>query len=365
MTSITGTAPRRRALLGVFIAVAMTAAACGGNDAPASTAPAPAAPSGGASSGGSTPAEPCQIKTYRFGYEGPPATNQRIAADIFQEALLEVSGGCILLQTYGSGQLGGEPALLEQLQAGTLEFVNSSTANAAILNPASGVFSLHYLFDGPEHQTRALQDPGVLDFYRNMMDNDRVKVLTLYTLPLRHMYSKDTYVRSPADLAGKTVRVQATQTEARFFGAYGAQTVNMAFGEIYSSMQTGVIDFAENAITYYGASKHFEVAPIMSATQHAGNTQVIWASRANWDRMTEQEREWFTEAAAIVNEKAVPSAFELERVRRDEYSQQGMIFFEDVDREAFKALAKPVFDEILPTLGPDAVRIVELIRALR
>ncbi len=360
MGRMTGTAPRRRAMLGSFIALAMVVAACGGNDAPSTTAPAPAAPS----DGGAAPAQPCEIKTYRFAYEGPPGTNQRIAADIFQEVLLEVSGGCILLQTFGSGQLGGEPSLIEQIQAGTLEFVNSSTANAAILNPASGVFSLHYLFESPEHQTRSLQDPGVLEAYANMMDNDRVKMLTLYTLPLRHMYGPSA-VRTPADLAGKTVRVQATQTEAAFFGAYGAQTVNMAFGEIYSSLQTGVIDFAENAITYYGASAHFEVGPIMSATQHAGNTQVIWASRANWERMTDQEREWFLEAAAIVNERAVPSAFQLEKDLRAEYEARGMVFSEDVDREAFRALAAPVFEQILPTLGPDAITIVELIRALR
>lgn len=362
MGSITARAPRRRVVLGSIIAVAMIAAACGGNDAPSTSAPAPAAPSAGGDA--AQPAQPCDIKTYRFAYEGPPGTNQRIAADIFQEALLEVSGGCILLQTFGSGQLGGEPSLLEQIQAGTLEFVNSSTANAAILNPASGVFSLHYLFDSPEHQTRSLQDPGVLEAYANMMDNDRVKMLTLYTLPLRHMYGPSP-VRTPADLAGKTVRVQATQTEAAFFGAYGAQTVNMAFGEIYSSLQTGVIDFAENAITYYGASAHFEVGPIMSATQHAGNTQVIWASRANWDSMTDQEREWFIEAAAIVNERAVPSAFQLERDLRAEYEARGMVFSEDVDRDAFRALAAPVFEQILPTLGPDAIQIVELIRALR
>lgn len=361
MRMTTRRAPRRRVMLGSFIALAMVVAACGGSDAPSTSAPAPAAPSGDG-----TPADtqPCDIQSYRFAYEGPPGTNQRIAADIFQEALLEVSGGCILLQTFGSGQLGGEPALLEQIQAGTLEFVNSSTANAAILNAASGVFSLHYLFDSPEHQTRSLQDPGVLEAYASMMDNDRVKMLTLYTLPLRHMYGPDA-VRSPEDLAGKTVRVQATQTEAAFFGAYGAQTVNMAFGEIYSSMQTGVIDFAENAITYYGASAHFEVGPIMSASQHAGNTQVIWASRANWDSMTDQEREWFLEAAAIVNERAVPSAFQLEADLRTEYEARGMVFSEDVDRDAFRALAAPVFEQILPTLGPDAITIVDLVRGLR
>ena len=303
----------------------------------------------------------------RFAFEGPPETNQQNASDFFEEAIVEVSDGAMEIDPFGGGELGGEPELLEQLQAGTLPLVNSSTANAAILNDVSGVFSLHYLFESPEHQTAALKDPDVIQAYADIMDDDAVKLLTLYTLPLRHMYADGIEVRSPEDLEGRSVRVQATETEEAFFGAYGAQTVNMAFPELYSALQTGVVDFAENAITYYSGSNHEEVAPTMSATQHAGNTQAIWVSRPAWDDLSDQQQEWLQEAADRVNEQAIDSAFELEDEVRErlESEQEGFEFIEDVDREAFQEAAQPVFDELVEDFGPEAEELVELIQAHR
>lgn len=304
--------------------------------------------------------------TMRFAYEGSDRTNQKLASDFFEEALAEVSGGAMEIDAFGNGQLGSEPELLEQVQAGALEIVNSSTANAAIFDSGSAALSLHYLFDSPEHVTAALKDPEVVAAYADMMDNDQVKVLTLYTLPLRNMYSDGIEVREPGDIAGRSVRVQATRTEERFFGAYSAQTVNMAFPELYSALQTGVVDFAENSIEYYGAANHFEVAPTFSMTQHAGNTQVIWVSRTAWDRLDDQQQEWLQEAADLVNDQAIDSAFELEDEVRERYeSEEGVDFVEDVDLDAFRATAEPVFDELLEELGDDAQRLVELVRSHR
>lgn len=320
-----------------------------------------------AEEGGDDAAEEGDTLTLRFAFEGPPETNQQNASDFFEEALVEVSDGAMEIDPYGGGELGGEPELLEQLQAGTLPLVNSSTANAAILDDVSGVFSLHYLFESPEHQTAALKDPEVVQAYADMMDDEDVKLLTLYTLPLRHMYSDGTEVRSPDDLEGRSVRVQATDTEEAFFGAYGAQTVNMAFPELYSALQTGVVDFAENAITYYAGSNHQEVAATMSATQHAGNTQAIWVSRPTWDDLSDQQQEWLQEAADRVNDQAVDSAFELEDEVRErlDSEEENFEFIEDVDREAFQEAAQPVFDELVADFGPEAEELVELIRAHR
>ena len=106
------------------------------------------------------------------------------------------------------------------------------------------------------------------------------------------MYSRDTEVRSVDDLRGQKVRVQATRTEDITFAEYGAQTVHMQFSEIYTSLQTGVIDMAENALMYYGAAGHYDVAPIMSLTEHEGNTQIIWVTDKAWNSMSEEEKGW-------------------------------------------------------------------------
>ena len=100
-------------------------------------------------------------------------------------------------------------------------------------------------------------------------------VLALATLGFRDFYSKKE-VHSIADIKGVKVRVQATATEDAIFPAYGAQTVHMPFGNVYTSLQTGVVDMAENGINVYMANKHYEVAPVMTLSQHEANNSLIW-----------------------------------------------------------------------------------------
>ena len=87
----------------------------------------------------------------RYAYEQAEETSHGIAANLFKERLEEASGGALALAVYPAGQLGGEPALLQKVLTQDIDFINSSTANASLLAPQSGVFSLHYLFDSPEH----------------------------------------------------------------------------------------------------------------------------------------------------------------------------------------------------------------------
>ena len=118
------------------------------------------------------------------------------------------------------------------------------------------------------------------------MIEDSVKgahVLGLLTMGLRNMYSKKE-IKSVADVKGEKVRVQATMTEDTHFPAYGAQTVHMPFGEVYTSLQTGVVQIAENGVNVYMANKHYEVAPVLSMTEHEANNNCIWVSRQDLEQ---------------------------------------------------------------------------------
>ncbi len=317
--------------------------------------------SGGGQQGGG------EVREFRYAFEGPEETTHGIAADIFQKKLEDVSGGKMTIQQFPAAQLGGEPELLEKVRSGDIDFVNSSTANAAAIVPQAGVFSLHYLFESKDHIANALSDQEVVKVFKEMVSESvkGTQALTLYTLPLRNMYAKETEVRSVDDIKGKKVRVQATRTEAITFKAYGAQTVQMAFPEVYTALQTGVVDMAENAVTYYGINKHYEVAPVMSMTQHAGNTQTIWVTDKVWNSLSEQERGWVQSAADEVGKKATLEGFELEKEKKQEYGELGVKFFEDVDRESFKQIVQPLHDELAKDLGDYAVQLMDLIRGLR
>jgi tripartite ATP-independent transporter DctP family solute receptor len=345
---------RKRLILGATAATALVLAGCGGGDAETTGDGGDAAQPGG---GG-------ESQEFVFAYEGPDTTAQGIAADIFQEA---VEGDCegMTIRQYPAAQLGGEPELLEKVRAGDLDFIISSTANAAAIAPESGVFSLHYLVGSADEAIAVFGNEDVNQAYKDMAAEkvQGAQPLTLFTLPLRNIYGNEE-IHSVDDVKGKKVRVQATKTEDAIWGAYGAQPVHMAFPEVYSAMQTGVVDLAENAVTYYGLNKHYEVAPIMSMTEHEANGQVIWVSDETWEGLSAEQQECVTAAADVVRTEQPTKAFELQEELQQEYSDLGVQFVTDVDKESFQEISVPMQDEVAQDLGEHAVNILEAIRAV-
>lgn len=354
------------ALTGVGALTAALLAACGGttpDDTPASPAPDGAEDSAGTSETAAGAGGEIEEQEFVFAYEGPEGTAQQIAADIFGEALEEASGGALAIEQFPAGQLGGEPDLLEKVRSGDLDFIISSTANAAAIAPESGVMSLHYLMGSAEEAIAVFSDEGVNQAYKEMAEEevDGARPLTLFMLPLRNMYGNEE-VRSIEDIKGKKIRVQATATEDAIFGAYGAQTVHMAFPELYSALQTGVVEMAENAVTYYGLNKHYEVAPIMSITEHEANGQVIWVSDNTFDNLDPAAQEAVEAAAEKVRQEQPSKAIELQGELQAKYEEMGVQFVTDVDKSGFQEISVPMQDDIAEDLGPNAVKILEQIR---
>ena len=210
------------------------------------------------------PARPRRTRTFSFAYDRQPNTTTAygIAANIFDAKLKELSKGTMSINQFPGAQLGQEPQMLQKMRAGDIDFVITSTANASTLAPQAGVLSLHFIFRDQAHLAKALADPAITQAFRDMV-KDQVQgaqVLGLLTMGMRNMYSKKE-VKSIDDVKGQKVRVQATKTEDTLFPAYGAQTVHMPFGEVYTSLQTGVVNVAENGVNVYLANKHYEVAP--------------------------------------------------------------------------------------------------------
>src|ERR1700674_2953737 len=239
-----------------------------------------------------------EARHFRFAYDQPRNTGYSIAGDIFAEKLKELSKGTMLIDQYPGAQLGQEPQVLQLMKAGDIEFCITSSANAATLTPQAGVMSLHFLFRSEDHLKKALADPNVVKAIKDMIEEtvQGGHVLAVITLGLRNMYSKRE-IRKIEDMKGLKVRVQATATEDTMFPAYGAQTVHMPFGSVYTSLQTGVVDVAENGVNVYLANKHYEVAPVLSMTEHEANNNLIWISDKLWKSLSDEQRKWVTAAA--------------------------------------------------------------------
>jgi tripartite ATP-independent transporter DctP family solute receptor len=305
------------------------------------------------------------VKHYRFAYDQPRNTGYSIAGDIFAERLKELSKGTMLIDQYPGAQLGQEPQVLQLMKAGDIEFCISSSANAATLSPQAGVMSLHFLFKSEDHLKKSLADPKVVQAVKDMIE-DTVQgghVIAVITLGLRNMYSKKE-IHKVEDMKGLKVRVQATATEDTMFPAYAAQTVHMPFGNVYTSLQTGVVDVAENGVNVYLVNKHYEVAPVLSMTEHEANNNFIWISDKLWKSLTAEQKKWVTTAADEVGRTQPAKSLELEHQSADKLKAIGVKIVTDVDKSGFVKIAAPYKDQLAKELGPHAIKIKDMIGAV-
>ena len=303
---------------------------------------------------------------FTFGYDQPHTTAYGYTGDVFAEKLKELSKGTMIIDQFPGAQLGQEPQMLQKIRTGDIDFIISATANAATVVPEAGVFSIHFIFRGEEHLKNAISDPKVIEAFRRMV-KDKVQgaqVLTLITLGLRDFYSKRE-IHNIADLKGLKIRVQATPTEDTLFTAYGAQVVHMPFGEVYTSLQTGVVDVAENGVNVYLSNKHYEVAPIMSMSEHEANANCIWVSDKAWNSFTDEEKKWVQTAADEVNRLEPTHALMLEHDSMAKLEKMGVKFVKNVDKSGFIKIAEPIQDQIAAQLGPHAVELLKLVRAVK
>jgi tripartite ATP-independent transporter DctP family solute receptor len=306
-----------------------------------------------------------EVKHYRFAHDQQINSGYSIAYDIFSAKLKELSKGTMLIDQFPGAQLGQEPQILQLVRSGDIDFAIVSSANTSTISPQAGVMSLHYLFRNEDHNIKALGDQKVFEAIRGMIDEtvQGIHAIGLGTQGFRHMYGKRE-VHKVEDLKGYKVRVQATATEDTMFAAYGAQTVHMPFGSVYTSLQTGVMDFGENAVNVYLINRHYEVAPVLSMTEHEANNAILWISDKLWQSLNAEQRAWVQAAARDVSTQEPKRAFELEKAAAAKLEKMGVKIVNDVDKTGFQKIADPYLDKLAKELGPHAEKVKDLIKAI-
>src|SRR6201989_1011406 len=273
------------------------------------------------------------VKHYRFAHDQQLNSGYSVAYDIFSAKLKELSKGTMLVDQFPGAQLGQEPQLLQLVKSGDLEFAIVSSANTSTISPQAGVMSLHFLFRNEAHVIKALADKQVIDAIKAMIDDTAqgLHVIATGSQGVRNIYSKKE-VSKVDDVKGMKIRVQATATEDTMFPAYGAQTVHMPFGSVYTSLQTGVVEAAENSVNVYLINRHYEVAPVLSITEHEANNALLFISDKLWQSLSAEQKQWVTTAAAEVSAKEPARAFDLERAAATKLKSIGVKIVTDVDK---------------------------------
>ena len=217
------------------------------------------------------------------------------AMQLMGERLESYSDGQLKVAIYPSGQLGSERENLELLQIGSLAMTKVSASPLEGFVPEMGLFSLPYIFSGRDHHLRVLDSPigeGLLE----SLQVARLHGLGYYDAGSRSFYTSDRPVDSPSDLHGMKIRVMKSQTSVRMVAELGGSPTPISLGEIYTALQQGVVDGAENNPPSFYRLRHYEAARFYSLDEHTFVPDVLVMSKRIWDDLTAQQQQWLSQA---------------------------------------------------------------------
>ena len=244
----------------------------------------------------------------------------------------EYSKGKMRVDIYPSGQLGAERELIELLQIGSLAMTKVSTAPLEAFVPEMKIFGIPYVFRDSEHRWKVLKGPigkqlllaGEPFFLRGMC---------YYDAGSRSFYSMDKPINSPSDLKGMKIRVMKSITAVNMVQALGGSPTPIPWGELYTALQQGVVDGAENNAPSFYFSRHYEVCKYYSIDEHTAVPDILLMSTVVWNNLTAQEQEWL--------QKAV-----------DESVEHQKILWKEATEEALNAVQEAGVEIIYPDKEP-------------
>lgn len=264
----------------------------------------------------------------------------------FKEYVEEKLGDKYEVQIFPNELLGSAQKAIELTQTGAIDFVVAGTANLETFADVYEIFSMPYLFDSEEVYKSVMQDTEYMENVYASTDEAGFRVVTWYNAGTRNFYGKSP-VRTPEDLKGKKIRVQQSPASVEMVKAFGAAAAPMGFGEVYTAIQQGVIDGAENNELALTNNKHGEVAKYYSYNKHQMVPDMLVANLKFLNSLSPEDYQVFKEAAALSTEVEMEewdkSIEEAKKIATDEMGVE----FIDVDVEAFKEKVLPLHESML------------------
>ena len=211
------------------------------------------------------------------------------------ERLEYYSDGKMRIDIYPSGQLGSERDTVELVQIGSLAMTKVSAAPLEAFVPAMQVFSIPYVFRDRGHLFRAL-DSAVGKELLASTEVAKLKGMGYYDSGSRSFYMVDTPVETPDDIAGRKIRVMKSQTAVKMIAAMGGGATPISWGELYTALQQGVVDGAENNPPSFYLSGHYEVCKYYALNEHTSVPDMLLMSSRIWDTLDAQQQAWLQKA---------------------------------------------------------------------
>ena len=216
--------------------------------------------------------------------------------EFMAERLAEKSGGKLQIEIYPSQQLGTERQLVELLQIGSLAMTKVSGAVMENFAPNIRVLGLPYIFRGKEHAHQVFDG----EIGKNLLlqsEEYRLRGLVYFDAGQRSYYTKTKPVNHPDDLQGLKIRVQESITAMNMVRSMGGAPTPISWGELYTALQQGVVDGAENNPPSFYTSRHYEVCKYYSLNEHTAVPDILLIGTDAWNRLSTEEQNWLQEAA--------------------------------------------------------------------
>lgn len=267
------------------------------------------------------------------------------------------SGGTMSLAVYAGGQLGSERELIELLQIGSLAMTKVSASPLEGFVPEMKIFNIPYLFRDRGHY-HAVLDSGIGKELLLAPQRVRLRGLGYYDAGSRSFYAVDGPIETPEDLAGLKIRVQESQTALQMISSFGASPTPVAWGELYTALQQGVVDGAENNPPSYYLSGHYEVARYLTLDEHTAVPDILLIGQYAWERLDPDQRAWL--------QRAVDESVEYQRRLWRQDTEAALVAVQDAgvriirpDKSRFSERVQDVYARY------DGTAVGELIRRIR
>ncbi|RKX75320.1 MAG: TRAP transporter substrate-binding protein [Spirochaetes bacterium] len=277
----------------------------------------------------------------------------------FARLVEERTDGRIKIEVYPGSQLGEERAVIEQVQFGAIDFTRVSISPLAAFAPDFNALQMPYLYRSPEHMWEVLNSPIGDEFLDSLIPAGFVG-LSWFDSGARSFYNSVRPIKTVDDLSGLKIRVQESALMVGLVEALGAVATPMPFGEVYSAIQTGVIDGAENNWPSYYSTSHFEVAGYYTLDEHTRVPEITIASKISMDKLSAEDQKIIKQAAKDSMAFQIKAWADYEKVAEDAVIANGNEIYRLPDNAEFQAAMQPLYD----ALSDDLQDVVAKVRAV-
>ncbi|VVV01403.1 TRAP transporter substrate-binding protein [Mesonia oceanica] len=301
-----------------------------------------------------------KTKVIRLGHALDVTHPVHKAMKFMADRVEEKSNGELRIDIYPSQQLGSERELLELLQIGSLGMTKVSTGTLENFAPELKVFGLPFLFRDRQHRFDVLES----EIGENLLESsvrNRLKGLTFYDAGSRSFYSTQA-LNSPADLKGQKIRVMESQTAINMVKYLGGSPTPVSWGELYTALQQGIVDGAENNLPSFYLSYHYEVCKYYMVDEHTALPDELLISTVVWNKLSKQQQKWVKEAAMESSEYEKEIWRKAELHALEEIKKAG-VKVTYPEKEQFREMVQPMYDEFKK--DPEMKKTIEAIQAIK